>query len=189
LVSYQTRPETGYGYIEAGEECEESVMIAKKFHEKPRYEVAVDYLEAGNFFWNSGMFMWKKRYFVSQMRKHASDVIESFLTRDSIDEIYNAVPSISIDYALMEKADRILVVKASFVWSDVGNWKSLEEIGITNSADAVTIDGENVFVRTTKPTMVLGLSDIIVVETDNGILVADKKDLEKIREGLRRLRK
>jgi mannose-1-phosphate guanylyltransferase len=151
--------------------------------------VAVDYLEAGNFFWNSGMFMWKKRYFVSQMRKHASDVIESFLTRDSIDEIYNAVPSISIDYALMEKADRILVVKASFVWSDVGNWKSLEEIGITNSADAVTIDGENVFVRTTKPTMVLGLSDIIVVETNNGILVADKKDLEKIREGLRRLRK
>lgn len=82
-----------------------------------------------------------------------------------------------------------MVVKASFVWSDVGNWKSLEEIGITNSADAVTIDGENVFVRTTKPTMVLGLSDIIVVETDNGILVADKKDLEKIREGLRRLRK
>jgi len=135
------------------------------------------------------MFMWKKRYFVSQMKKHANDVIESFLTRDSIDEIYNSVPSISIDYALMEKADRILVVKASFVWSDVGNWKSLEEIGITNSADAVTIDGENVFVRTTKPTMVLGLSDIIVVETDNGILVADKKDLEKIREGLRRLRK
>jgi len=184
-----TRPETGYGYIEAGEECEESVMVAKRFHEKPRYEVAVDYVDAGNFFWNSGMFMWKKRYFVSQMKKHANDVIESFLTRDSIDEIYNAVPSISIDYALMEKADRILVVKASFVWSDVGNWKSLEEIGITNSADAVTIDGENVFVRTTKPTMVLGLSDIIVVETDNGILVADKKDLEKIREGLRRLRK
>ncbi len=184
-----TRPETGYGYIEAGEECEESVMVAKKFHEKPRYEVAVDYLDAGNFFWNSGMFMWKKGYFVSQMKKHASDVIEPFLTGNDIDEIYNTVPSISIDYALMEKADKILVVKASFVWSDVGNWKSLEEIGITSSERVVTIDGENVFVRTTKPTMVLGLSDIIVIETDNGILVSDKKDLEKIREGLRRLNK
>lgn len=184
-----TRPETGYGYIEASEECEESVMVAKKFHEKPRYEVAVDYLDAGDFFWNSGMFMWKKGYFVSQMKKHASDVIEPFLTGNDIDEIYNTVPSISIDYALMEKADKILVVKASFVWSDVGNWKSLEEIGITSSESVVTIDGENVFVRTTKPTMVLGLSDIIVIETDNGILVSDKKDLEKIREGLRRLNK
>lgn len=182
-----TRPETGYGYIESGDIITENVLIAKKFHEKPRYEVAVDYLEAGNFYWNSGMFMWKKSYFVDQMLKHAPDVIKPFLNSENIEEIYNIVPSISIDYALMEKADSIFVVKASFEWSDVGNWKSLEEIGVKNSDKSVLIDGENVFVRTTKPTIVIGVSDIVVIETENGLLVADKKDLEKIREGIKKL--
>ncbi|MCX7653727.1 MAG: mannose-1-phosphate guanylyltransferase [Fervidobacterium sp.] len=182
-----TRPETGYGYIEVDADISENVARVKRFHEKPRYEVAVDYLESGNFFWNSGMFMWKKEYFIDQMMKHAPNVITPFLNSDSIFEIYEKVPSISIDYALMEKADKIFVVKAQFSWSDVGNWKSLEEIGVKNSDRSVVIDGENVFVKSTKPTIVIGVSDIVVVETENGILVADKKDLEKIREGIKKL--
>ncbi|MEN3041746.1 MAG: mannose-1-phosphate guanylyltransferase [Fervidobacterium sp.] len=182
-----TRPETGYGYIEVDSYISESVARVKRFHEKPRYEVAVDYLESGNFFWNSGMFMWKKEYFINQMKKHAPKVITPFLNSNNMFEIYNTVPSISIDYALMEKADNIFVIKAQFSWSDVGNWKSLEEIGVKNSDRSVVIDGENVFVKSTKPTIVIGVSDIVVVETENGILVADKKDLEKIREGIKKL--
>ncbi|ODN29729.1 mannose-1-phosphate guanylyltransferase [Fervidobacterium thailandense] len=182
-----TRPETGYGYIEVGEFVTDGVYVAKKFHEKPTYDVALDYLESGNFFWNSGMFMWKKEYFLSQMKKHAPDVLHPFLECEDVRDAFSIVPSISIDYALMEKADKIFMVKANFIWSDVGNWKSLQEIGIGSTEPSVLLEAENVFVRTTKPTIVLGVSDIIVVETENGILIADRKDLEKIREALKRL--
>jgi mannose-1-phosphate guanylyltransferase len=83
----------------------------------------------------------------------------------------------------MEKADRIYMVKSDFIWSDVGNFKSLKDLGIKNSPGVVLIDS-NAFVKTTKPTMVIGLKDIIVVETENGILIADEKQLERIKEGL-----
>lgn len=182
-----TRPEIGYGYIESGDLITENVLIAKKFHEKPCYEVAIDYLAAGNFYWNSGIFMWKKSYFIDQMLKHAPNVVKPFLNSENIEEIYNTVPAISIDYALMEKADSIFVVKASFEWSDVGNWKSLEEIGVKNSENSVVLDGENVFIRVMKPTIVIGVSDIVVIETENGLLVADKKDLQKVRDGIKKL--
>uniref|UniRef100_A0A7C4VTY6 Mannose-1-phosphate guanylyltransferase n=1 Tax=Fervidobacterium thailandense TaxID=1008305 RepID=A0A7C4VTY6_9BACT len=183
-----TRPETGYGYIEAGEQLTDGVYIAKKFHEKPTYDIALGYLESGNFFWNSGMFMWKKTYFMEQMEKHAPEVLTPFLEQRDPRNAFDLVPSISIDYALMEKADKIFMVKANFTWSDVGNWKSLQEIGIDNTEPSVILEAENVFIRTTKPTIVLGVSDVIVVETENGILVADRKDLEKIREALKRFR-
>ncbi|MEJ5258283.1 MAG: sugar phosphate nucleotidyltransferase [Fervidobacterium sp.] len=181
-----TRPEMGYGYIEVDEKLNEKVYSVKMFREKPSYETAVEYVSSGRFFWNSGMFMWKKRYFVEQMKKHAKEVIEPFLTLEGIEEIYTKVPSISIDYALMEKADKIYTIKADFVWSDVGNWKSLQELGVKNSPNTVLIDS-NAFVQTTKPTIVIGVNNVVVVETENGILVADESQLEKIREALKRI--
>lgn len=181
-----TRPETGYGYIEVDEKIDEKVYSVKMFREKPNYETAVEYINSGRFFWNSGMFMWRKGYFVEQMKKHAKEVIETFLDCESIEEIYAQVPSISIDYALMEKADKIYTIKADFVWSDVGNWKSLQELGVENSVKVVLIDS-NAFVQTTKPTIVIGVNNVVVVETENGILVANESQLEKIREALNRI--
>ncbi|QAV33771.1 mannose-1-phosphate guanylyltransferase [Fervidobacterium changbaicum] len=181
-----TRPETGYGYIEVESEISDNVYSVKMFREKPNYETAVEYLNSGRFFWNSGMFMWKKKYFLKQMRKHSKDVLEPFFEYKSIEETYEKVPSISIDYALMEKADKIYTIKADFVWSDVGNWKSLEELGVENSPHSVLIDSK-AFVQTTKPTIVIGLEDVIVVETENGILVAKSTELEKIRAALGKL--
>jgi mannose-1-phosphate guanylyltransferase len=178
-----SRPETSYGYIEIDEQIEQDIFSVKLFREKPNYETAVEYVNSGSFYWNSGMFMYKKDYFVEQMKKHAPQVIEPFLNQTDIESVYQKVPSVSIDYALMEKADRIYMVKSDFIWSDVGNFKSLKDLGIKNSPGVVLIDS-NAFVKTTKPTMVIGLKDIIVVETENGILIADEKQLERIKEGL-----
>ncbi len=182
-----SRPETGYGYIEIDKQVHENIFSVKMFREKPNYETAVEYVNSGKFFWNSGMFMWKKDYFVAQMKKHAPEIIEPFLQEKDTETIYHKVPSISIDYALMEKADRIYTVKSDFIWSDVGNFRSLKELGIENSPGAVLIDS-NAFVRTTKPTVVIGLKDIVVVESQNGILVADEKQLERIKEGMGKIK-
>lgn len=182
-----TRPETGYGYIEISEKIEQDIFKVKMFREKPNYETAVEYINSGSFYWNSGMFMWKKEYFISQMKKHAPEVINPFFQEKQLEKIYEKIEPISIDYALMEKADKIYLVKSDFVWSDVGNWNSLKELGVENSKNTVLIDS-NAFVQTTKPTIVIGLKDIIVIETENGILVVDEKDVERIREGVDKIK-
>ncbi|MEN3008546.1 mannose-1-phosphate guanylyltransferase [Pseudothermotoga sp.] len=181
------RAETGYGYIESGEQIQENTFKVKKFHEKPDVQTATFYISQGNYFWNSGMFMWKKSYFVEQMKKHAPEVIAPFLENLDIEKVYEKVPSISIDYALMEKADEVYMIKANFIWSDVGNFKSLKEIGLENSEHCVIESCENVFVRTTKPTIVIGINNVFVIETENGLLVCSVQALDKIREAIKKL--
>lgn len=183
-----TRAETGYGYVEISTEVEQDVFKVKMFREKPNYETAVEYINSVNFYWNSGMFMWKKKFFISQMKKHASEIINPFLQEKQIERVYEKIEPKSIDYALMEKVDEIYLVKSDFTWSDVGNWKSLKELGIKNSENTILIDS-TAFVKTTKPVIVVGLKDVIIVETENGVLVADEKELEKIREGVKRINK
>jgi mannose-1-phosphate guanylyltransferase len=163
------------------------VFKVAKFHEKPDWSTAKVYIEKGNYFWNSGMFMYRNGYFIEQMKKHAPEVIGPFLEEEDIESIYRKVPSISIDYALMEKADSMYMVKAEFVWSDVGNFKSLKDLGVGNSGNVVVEDSENVFVKTTKPTIVVGVEDIVVVESENGILVCNMEKLDKVREALKKL--
>ena len=179
------RPETGYGYIERGEKVKDGVYKVKMFREKPSYEVAKEFVESGNFYWNSGIFLWKKSAFFKEMEKHAVDVLKPL--REKGKEGYSEVPSISIDYALMEKSDNVYVVEADFEWSDVGNWLSLMEIGFKGSDKVVKVDSERVFVISGKPVLVVGIDDVIVVENENGILVASMKDMERIREGVRRI--
>jgi mannose-1-phosphate guanylyltransferase len=180
-----SRAETAYGYIEAGERIDEYVFEVNKFHEKPDHQTALSYLEKGNYFWNSGMFMYKVGYFIEQMKKHAPQVIEPFLKKRDLEQIYREVPSISIDYALMEKADRIVMVKAEFVWSDVGNFNSLKDLGVKNSQHTVVMNTENLFVKTSKPIIVIGVSDTIIVENENGILVCKMDQLDRLREALK----
>jgi len=182
-----TRPETNYGYIEVSQQIEGEIFKVQRFHEKPDYKTALNYIEKGSYLWNSGMFMYKNNYFIEQMKRHAPQVIQPFFMHSDIEKTYDLVPSISIDYALMEKAEQMYTVKARFIWSDVGNFLSLKELGMKNSKDAVTIDSENVFINTTKPTIVIGMSDVVIVETQNGILVSKMQGLEKIRDALRKI--
>lgn len=180
-----TRVETGYGYIEVGERVADGVFKAVRFHEKPDHDTASFYVQSGNYLWNSGMFMYRVGYFVEQMKKHAPQVIEPFLSKRDLVEVYREVPSVSIDHALMEKADRIYVMRANFTWSDVGNFKSLKELGMKSSGHVILRDSENVFALTTKPTVVIGVKDVVIVESEHGILVCDMEQTEKIRNVLK----
>lgn len=182
-----TRPETGYGYIEVGEQLEGEVFKVKKFHEKPNLQTATFYIDQGNYYWNSGMFLWKKRYFVEQMKKHAPDVIEPFFRYSDLEQIYREVPSISIDYALMEKADTVYMVKASFIWSDVGSFNSLAGFGMKTPEHVVLEECNNVFVMSNKLTIVLGASNLVIVETENGLLVCQMDHIDKLRHAVQKL--
>ncbi len=183
-----TRPETGYGYIERGERVSEQIFKVKMFREKPSYEVAERYLESGNFYWNSGMFMWTKEGFMEDMKRWAPEIVQPFLEcGEDIVCAYEKIEGISIDYALMEKSKNVFVVEASFEWSDVGNWNSLKELGYKGEVEPVIVDGENVYVIAKKPVVVVGVSDVVVVESEKGVLVVSQKDLEKIREGVRKV--
>ncbi len=182
-----TRVETAYGYIQSNERIESNIFRVIKFHEKPDHDTALLYIQKGNYFWNSGMFMYKNEYFIEQMKKHSPQVIEPFLRCTDIESIYQKVPSISIDYALMEKTDQIYMVKADFIWSDVGNFKSLKDLGTQNSNYTVLENSENVFVKTTKPTIVIGVDNLVIVESENGILVCDMDQLDKLRNALKKL--
>ena len=191
-----SRPETGYGYIEADEELEEGIFKIKQFREKPNLETAMEFLEMGNFFWNSGMFVWKAKDFLEEVRLYAPELYHQFEGRnlrnqEVLKAIYKNVTPISVDYAVMERSRRVRMVKASFDWSDVGNWASIREIeGYTaDRGNVVIVDGERVYVRSGgKPVALVGLSDVIVIDTEKGLLIAHEEKLQKVREVVRKLR-
>lgn len=182
-----TRVETAYGYIQSNEQIQENIFKVTKFHEKPDYNTALFYIQQSNYFWNSGMFMCKNGYFIQQMKKHAPQIIEPFLKDTDIETIYQKVPSISIDYALMEKIDQIYMVKSDFIWSDVGNFKSLKDLGVQNSNCTVLENSKNVFVKTSKPTIVIGIDNAVIIESENGLLVCNINQLDKLRDTLKKL--
>lgn len=188
IITFGIKPsryETEYGYIEAIGKGR--IKNVKKFHEKPSYEKAKEYVDSGKFFWNSGMFMWRKDFFIEEMKKHSPEIIEPFLNKEDLNEVYSNVMSISIDHALMEKTTEISMVMAEFEWSDVGNWASLKELKVENT-ESVLVNSENVFVKATKPVVAIGIEGVVIVETDNGILVAKDDNLQMIREAVKRLR-
>lgn len=191
-----TRPETGFGYIEAGENIESNIYKVVSFHEKPNLETAKSFLEKGNFFWNSGMFVWKKNTFLKEMNLYAPEIYKELINVDPKDfshlkKVMPKVEKISIDYALMEKSKNVFVVKSNFIWSDVGNWVSIRELTGYSDKDlnVEVIDGKNVFVKSDKFVGVIGLSNIIVVESENGILIATEEKAQKVREISQKLKK
>jgi mannose-1-phosphate guanylyltransferase len=117
-----TEPNTGFGYLELGEEIEPGVRRVVRFTEKPSLEVAKEFVRAGNYAWNASMFVWRTSVFRAALREHAPAVAR--VTRETYDE----APSISIDYALMEKAPRVAAIRGDFGWSDVGSFEALNRV-------------------------------------------------------------
>ena len=184
-----TRPETGYGYIEAGEEVGNGVMKVDNFREKPNHETALEYLKEGNYYWNSGMFLWKKDVFLEEMKRYNEDIYNTLkdINPKDVEEIrkvYSDLRKISIDYALMEKSERVFTIMADYEWSDVGNWVSVREMeGYSDGKDNVhLVDSENVFVKSNKNVGVVGVDGVVIIETENGILVAKEDRVNDIRE-------
>lgn len=187
-----TSPQTGYGYIEAGEELDKvqahTFYKVASFHEKPDVERAKDYVEKGNFFWNSGMFVWQAKTILLEIEKYLpglySDLIrlKPFLDTDGlhqeINHTYPDLASISIDYGVMEKADNVLMIPADFGWNDLGTWASMAEIwpkddqGNAHQGEIMVMESRgNVVFCQEKLCVLLGVNDLVVVDTEEALLV------------------
>jgi len=192
-----TRAETGYGYIETGQEMASGIREVLQFHEKPDRKRAESYVEKENYFWNSGMFLWRKADFLEEMKGCSPDVFNALIDmnpheEDSVYESYKRSPSISIDYALMEKSRNVFNVPADLEWSDVGSWQSIRELeGYSDDGGKnVLVDSKQVFIRNdeSKTVGVVGLEGIIVVNTSDGLLIASEEEAQKVREVAKRIK-
>ncbi len=123
-----TEPNTGYGYLELGAEIEPDVLSVRRFTEKPSRETAVEFLRSGKYAWNASMFVWRAAVFRRELERVAPQI--AAVTR----ETYASMPSISIDYALMEKAANVVAIRGDFGWSDVGSFEALERVGVDVAA-------------------------------------------------------
>ncbi len=194
-----SRPETGYGYIQVGDNVNGNVMEVKTFTEKPNEELARVFLETGEFFWNSGMFFWSADSIMRAMRQHAPDVAAVFDSSGVygtagempfITDNYPSCRNISIDYAVMEKAPNVFVECVDFGWSDLGTWGALYENSEKNSdgnatqgCNALLVNSHNniVAVNNGKLVVASGLNDYIVADVDDALLIVPRGEEQKIR--------
>ena len=194
-----TRPETGYGYIKAGDAVEGDVRKVDSFREKPVFEVAQQYLADGGYLWNAGIFVWNVNTIVNAFRKYAPGIAEimdrmseSFYTENetqAVDALFPTCERISIDYAVMEKSDNIYTIPADFGWSDLGTWGSLwERKPRTEEGNAVVGDGVKlidckdciVHVPEIGKAVIQGLEDYIVSQHGDRLLICRKDHEQKI---------
>jgi len=228
LVTFGVRPAhaaTGFGYIERGEPlavaspqpdpgsdrpaASPAVYRVTRFHEKPSRAVAEEYVAAGGYYWNAGIFLWKARTILDALARHQPEVyrrleaISAAADTPTFAEVlqgeFAAMPKISIDYAVMEKARQVAVVETTFRWDDVGSWVAFQrhqerdEQG--NSLDAprhLAINAEGTILRSSSAgqlVVVAGVRDLVVVVTPDAILVADKHDERSIAAVTEELRK
>jgi mannose-1-phosphate guanylyltransferase len=196
-----TRPETGYGYIQCEAGSAGPIRPVASFREKPSLDVARTYLEAGNYLWNAGIFVWNVSTIVESIRSYVPDLAqkmdsmaESFGTpaeTDKVAEIFPTCEKISIDYAVMEKADYIYTIPGDFGWSDVGTWGSLRTL-LPQDENGNAVVGENVhlygcrrcIVHAPNASSVVleGLEDCIVVERDGRVLLCRLSEEQRIKD-------
>jgi mannose-1-phosphate guanylyltransferase len=214
-----TRASTGFGYIQRGPAAESgaaaaagrtsSVYRVAKFHEKPKEPAAREYLAAGTYYWNSGIFLWRARTILDALARYQPGMfsqLEQIATaidtprfHEVLEEAFSAMPRISIDYAVMEQAEHVLVVEAPFQWDDVGSWPAWARYRPAdehdNRIDAprhVEINADGNVVRSTEPGVVVvlaGARDLVVIVTPDAVLVADKHDEASIAAVTEELRK
>jgi len=200
-----TSPETGYGYIRTGEPIGADVFAADEFREKPDKKTAAEYLSSGNYLWNSGMFLFKASTYLSELERFDPPMIHA--VRASVErgtpgndgltlglDAFASINGESIDYAVMEKTDHAAVVPCDIGWSDVGSWASLWEIsekdsnGNVTSGDVITMDTTGSYIRSGKRLVtVVGVDDVVIVETDDAVLVVSRHATQTVKEIVDRL--
>lgn len=188
-----TGPETGFGYIKKGDKFGDFYK-ATEFKEKPNKETAKKYLDSKNYVWNSGMYLFTAKTFVSELKNHALEMYQSLaLSYEDFLEGFAKLPDISIDFAISEKSEKVVVFEGEFGWSDIGSFDSLAEISKTLKNEEqkhIGINSKNVFVHSTNNRLVatLGIDDINVIENNDCILIQKKgnsEDVKKIVEYLK----
>jgi len=199
-----SRPDTGYGYIQFVEDdatVSEGVKKVKTFTEKPQLELAKEFLNSGDFYWNSGIFIWTLESIIAAFEAHLPEVDALFKEgegkyntgeeRAFINEIYPVCKNVSIDYGIMEKAKNVYIVLSDFGWSDLGTWGSLythiehdKKENAVVGKNVMLYDSENNIVKVPNEKLVViqGLTDYIVVESDDTLLICKKEDEQKIKQ-------
>ena len=196
-----SRPDTGYGYIQFDDNGSEEIKKVKTFTEKPNLELAQQFLDSGDFSWNSGMFIWSlaaiQRSFenllpdIDSLFKEQESKIDTAEEIEAIEKVYSVCKSVSIDYGVMEKAENVYVISADIGWSDLGTWGSiythLEHDDHQNAVvgdNVMLYDSKDCIVSVPKDKLVVlqGLKNYIVVEANNTLLVCKKKDEQKIKQ-------
>lgn len=186
-------PETGYGYINTSEPLDDGLKV-KEFVEKPDREKAEKYIKAGTYYWNSGIFMFKASTLISETEKLAPEIAKisnevDFSKSDDIPFInFDKMPNISIDYAIMEKSDKIALVKLESDWNDLGSWQSIYDVSPKDSNGNVFVghvldkDSKNSFVySSSKLVATIGLEDTVIVETEDAILACKKDKTQDVK--------
>ena len=206
------KPETGYGYIQANEKKRvdgfDKLLKVKTFTEKPDIDLARVFLKSGDFYWNSGIFIWKIDAILEALEKYLPDIFSAFdegrdqfrteKEENFIAQTYAACGSISIDYGIMEKADNVFVLCADVGWSDLGTWSSLyEQTPVDKNGNAIlkgTIfsyenSGNIINIPSGKVAVLQGLKDYIVVNTDDVLLIVKKEEEQNIKQYLDAVKK
>ncbi len=200
---------TGYGYIkqEKGSQTPiggKNYSIVEEFVEKPDEETAKKYLESGEYLWNSGMFIWKASTILSYMERLLPDVYKELDTignsmgtekeRETIERIYPAIPKISIDYGIMERADHVLVIPGDFGWNDIGSldmlhlMKEADQDGNIRYGETLCENSKNCIVYgTDKLVAAVGLEDMIIVQTEDAVLVCPRERAQEVKNAVDRL--
>ena len=189
-------PETGFGYIQA--DAGDGLRRVLRFVEKPDAETAQSYLEAGGYYWNSGMFLFRASRYLEELRKFRPDILDAvslafasaqrdgdFIRLDK--EAFAASPADSIDYAVMEKTADAMVLPVDIGWNDVGSWSALWDVaerdadGNAHHGDVIAVDTRNSYAYAQRLVALVGVDDMVVVETDDAILVARKDRVQDVK--------
>lgn len=190
------KPETGYGYIQVGSACEVG-YVAKAFQEKPDQDTAKKYLEDGNYFWNSGMYAFTIGCMLSELEKYQPEIYEHMQSSyANMLNHFSKLPSISIDYAVAEKSSNVITVPLTANWNDIGSWDAIYAVmdkdaqGNAIHGDCMPIDCSNTLMLGRSRLIAgIGLEDLLVVETDDVILVAKKGESQKVKDLVDNLKK
>jgi len=209
LVTFGVKPEraeTGYGYIQRGRELGDDGFIINQFAEKPDQETAQYYLDSNEYYWNSGMFLFRASSYLEELRRFHPDMVdlcERALSGSEVDadfirvakDIFLSCPSDSIDYAVMEKTDRAAVVPLDAGWSDVGSWSALWDISEKNiegnvlQGDAVAEGISNTLVRAEhRLVAAVGVENLIIVETKDAVLVVHKDKVQDVKKVVEKIK-
>jgi mannose-1-phosphate guanylyltransferase len=197
-----THPNTGYGYIQFEQQpASDNVYKVKTFTEKPNTELARTFVSSGEFLWNAGIFVWQVSNIVSAFQKYQPELSELFdaelahfntaKEKEAIEKIYPQCTNISIDYAIMEKADNVYIIPSSFGWSDLGTWNSahenMEKDYLGNAvagSDVMVIDAKDNMVHVPNHKLVLlqGMNDYIIVDTEDVLMICKKDKEQEIKQ-------
>jgi mannose-1-phosphate guanylyltransferase/mannose-6-phosphate isomerase len=199
-----TRPETGYGYIEAGASIagHSSGHLVARFREKPDLKTAESFLQAGNCTWNSGMFLFTLSIFASELEEHApqtallyralsalgvkptGETVKTVFDDQAVSMVYEKTPKVSVDYALMEKTRRAAVLSASFAWNDVGGWDEYSALFTGEAPARAEVESTGNYILSDLPVALVGVEDLIVVVKNGRVLVSRKGAGQGVKEAL-----